>query len=113
MRFNISRLDSINKKLLVPTLLLVAILMGTLGGVLVAQQHRELTSMMESKANGLTTMLATISVQYVINYDLSALESFVKDTTKDKDVVFAEYYDAEGKSLTANVMKAPSDTSHL
>jgi methyl-accepting chemotaxis protein len=113
MRFNLFKLDSISKKLLLPALLLVMILIGALGSVLVAQQQRELRSMMESKANGLVTMLATISVQYIINYDLSALEGFVKETIKDKDVAFAEYYDAEAKSLTGNVMKAPTDTVHL
>ena len=103
MKSNLFRMDTINKKLLLPTLLLVTILIGALGSVLITQQYRELTSMMESKADSLTTMLATISEQYVINYDLSALESFVKETAKDKDVAFAEYYDADGKSLTGNV----------
>jgi methyl-accepting chemotaxis protein len=81
--------------------------------MLILQQHRELTSMMESKANSVTTMLATISEQYIINYDMTALENFVKDVTKDKDVAFAEYYDTDGASLTGNVMKAPADTSRL
>src|SRR5665811_2279417 len=113
MKSHLFRLDTINKKLLMPTLLLVTILIGALGSVLVVQQHRELTSMMENKADSLTTILATISEQYLINYDLSALENFVKDTTRDKDVAFAEYYDTDGTSLTGNVMKAPADTSHL
>jgi methyl-accepting chemotaxis protein len=113
MRFHLFRLDSISKKLILPTLLLVTLLIGALGGVLVVQQQRGLNAMMESKADSLVTMLATISVQYLINYDLSALESFVKETAKDKDVAFAEYYDAEGKSYTGNVMTAPADTSHL
>jgi methyl-accepting chemotaxis protein len=113
MKFNLFRLDTINKKLLLPTLLLVTILISALGSVLVAQQHRELSAMMESKANGLATMLATISVQYVFNYDLSALESFVRETVKDKEIAFAEYYDAGSKSLTGDVIKAPADTSQL
>ncbi len=113
MKFHLFRLDTINKKLLLPTLLLVTILIGALGGGLVTQQYRELSSMMQSKAESLTAMLATISVQYVINYDLSALENFVKQTVKDKDIAFAEYYDAEAKSLTGDIMKAPADTSRL
>ena len=113
MTLKLLRLDTINKKLLLPTLLLVMLLVGALGSILIIQQQRELTSMMESKANSLTNTLATISVQYIINYDLSALGSFVKETVKDKDVSFAEYYDADDKSLTADVMKAPADTSRL
>jgi methyl-accepting chemotaxis protein len=113
MKSHLFRLDTINKKLLLPTLLLVAILIGALGSVLTFQQYRQLTSMMESQADSLTTMLARISEPYIINYDLSALENFVKDTTKDKDVAFAEFYDTNGASLTENVMKAPAETSHL
>ena len=113
MTLKLLRLDTINRKLLLPTLLLVLLLVGALGSMLIIRQHRELTSMMESKADSLTNILATISVQYVINYDLSALGNFVKETVKDKDVAFAEYYDADAKSLTSDVMKAPTDTSSL
>lgn len=113
MKFYLFRLDTINKKLLLPTLLLVAILVCALGSVLIVQQHRELTSMMESKAEGITTMLSTISVQSMVNYDYPALEGFVKETVKDKEIAFAEYYDADAKSLTEKIMKAPADTSRL
>jgi methyl-accepting chemotaxis protein len=113
MRFRLLTLDTINKKFLLPVMLFVTLLIGALGGVLVVQQHRELTSMMESKSDSFTTMLATIAAPYVDNYDSTALEGFVKETTKDQAVAFAEYYDAEGKSLTSNVMKAPADVSQL
>jgi len=113
MKFHLFSLDTINKRLLLPTLLMVTILVGALGSLLLVQQQRLLTSMMESKANSLTSMLSSISVQYVVNYDLSALEIFVKETVKDKEIAFAEYYDTDGKSLTSDIMKAPADTSRL
>jgi methyl-accepting chemotaxis protein len=107
------RLDTINKRLLLPPLLLVMLLIGALGSVLVAQQQHLLNSMMDSKGNSLVDTLATISEPYLINFDTATLENFVKDTVKDTDVAFAEYYDSDGSSLTGNVMKAPADTSHL
>lgn len=107
------RLDSIGKKLLVPTLLLASVVLGTLGAAMVVEQDNVLHSMMQSKAEGLSKMMSTISVPYVINYDLSALEGFVKEAVKDADVAYAEFYDAEGKSLTANVMKAPASRAAL
>ena len=105
------RLDSIAKKLLVPTLLLASVVLGALGTTMVLEQDKVLTSMMQSKAEGLSKMMSTISVPYVINYDLSALEGFVKEAAKDPDVAYAEFYDAEGKSFTANAMKAPASKS--
>ena len=113
MRFQMFRLDSIKTKLILPTLLLVTLLIGALGSVLVTEQHRGLNSMMDSKANSLINMLTTISVQYLLNYDFLALEGFVREAGKDKDIAFAEYYDAEGRSLTGNIMKAPDNTSNL
>ena len=113
MQFHLFRLDTINKKLLLPTLLLVTILISSLGSFLVVQQQRVLSSMMETRSNSIVTILATIGEQYIVNYDLTALENFVKDTAKDKDVAFAEYDDTDGSSLTGNVMKAPADTSRL
>ena len=107
------KLNTINKKLLLPTLLMIAVLIGVLGTVLIIQQQRVLTSMMESKADSLTTILSTISSQPMINYDVFALQTFVKETIKDDEVGFAEYYDGQGKLLTGDVSKAPDDTSQM
>ncbi|HEY0823622.1 MAG TPA: methyl-accepting chemotaxis protein [Ramlibacter sp.] len=108
---NIFRLDSIAKKLLVPTLALAIVVLGALGTTMVVEQDKVLKSMMHSKAEGLSKMMSTISVPYVINYDLSALEGFVREAAKDGDVAYAEFFDAEGKSLTANAMKSPPNKS--
>jgi methyl-accepting chemotaxis protein len=113
MKFHLFRLDTINKKLLLPTLLLVTMMIGALGVAQIIQQQNIHKRMMDSKADSLVSMLASISVQYVVNYDLSALDIFVKQTVKDKDIAFAEYYDTDGKSLTSDVMTAPADTSRL
>ncbi len=113
MKLFLFRLDTINKRLLLPPLLLVALLIGALGSVLVAQQQHLLNSMMDSKGNSLVLTLATISEPYLINFDMATLENFVKDTVKDHEVAFAEYADTDGTSLTGNVMKAPADTSNL
>ncbi len=107
------KFDSLNKKLLVPTLLLVSVALCLLGVAMIFQQHRALQSSMESKANSTINFLEKVSATYITNYDLSALEGFVKELAKDADVNFVEFYDAEKKSITANAMKAPADTSNL
>src|SRR4051812_15577595 len=107
------RLDSIGKKLLVSTVLLAGLVLAALGATLVLQQDRALQAMMHSKADGLSKMLGKISVPYLINYDLSALEGFVKEVSRDPDVAFVEFRDAAGKSLTAGAMKSPTDKTGL
>jgi methyl-accepting chemotaxis protein len=107
------KFDSLGKKLLVPTLILVTISLAALGSAMVFQQNRALNAMMESKAMSTVNFMEKISAGYIINYDLSALEGFVKETVKDPDVEFAEFYDNNKKSLTANVAKAPANLSTL
>ena len=113
MKSHIFSLDTISKKFLLPTLFLVTILMGALSSVLVVQQERGMNLLAQSKADSLINMLTTISVQSILDFDYLALENFVKETIKDEGIEFAEFYDANGKSLTGNVVTAPADTSQL
>jgi methyl-accepting chemotaxis protein len=113
MKSRLFRLDTVNKKLLLPTLLLVTTMIGALGIAQIIEQQNIHKRMMDSKADSLVSMLASISVQYIVNYDLSALDIFVKQTVKDRDIAFAEYYDTDGKSFTSDVMTEPADTLRL
>ena len=105
--------NSLRRKLLIPTLMLITVALGLLGTVMVVQQQQALQASLTSKAESSINFLQTVSVSYIINYDLSALEGFVKEVTKDPDVAFAEFYGTDQKSLTANVMKQPENTADL
>jgi len=106
-------LDSLSKKLLVPTLLLVTLSLAALGMAMIMQQNKVSRSMMESKATGTVDFVAKVSAPFLVNYDLSALENFVREIMRDADVAFAEFYDPSGRSLTAGVTKASQDVSGL
>lgn len=107
-----STLNSISKRFLIPTLIFMVVLLGGLGTIMIKKNHDTIQSLMESKANTLADLLAQISANYVMNYDLSALEIFVKETLKDPEVAFVIFYDADKKALTES-SKAPNDTSSL
>ena len=106
------RLNSISKKFLIPNLIFMVILLGGLGALMINRNHATIRSLMESKGNALADTLAQISASYVMNFDLQALEMFVKVALKDPDVVFVVFYDADKAPLTEN-SKPPSDTSSL
>ena len=110
--YKILTLNSISKRFLIPALLFMMVLLGGLGGIMIRQNHATIESLMESKGNALADTFAQISASYVMNYDLQALETFVKVALKDPDVIFAVFYDAEKKPLTEG-SKPPSDTSAL
>ena len=102
--------NSISKKFLVPTLILTMVLLGGLGTFIVEKNHATIRSMMESKGNALADLLAQISVSYLMNYDLSALEGFVKQAMKDPELAFVVFYDGDRKALTES-SHAPEDVS--
>jgi signal transduction histidine kinase len=104
--------NSISKKFLIPTLIFMMILVGGLGTIMIKKNHATIQSLMESKGNSLADVFSQISAGYVENFDLQALEVFVKEALKDPDVVFVTFSDAEKKPLT-ETSKAPSDTASL
>src|SRR5581483_1414118 len=113
MRFGkILAWNSISKKFLIPTLIFMMVLVGGLGAVLIQKNHATIQSLMESKGNALADVYAQISASYVENFDLQALEVFVKESLKDPDVIFVVFYDAEKKPLT-ETSKPPKDLSSL
>ncbi len=105
-------LNSISKKFLIPAVLFMVILLGGLGTIMINKNHATIRSLMESKGNALADTFSQISASYVMNYDLQALEMFVKVALKDPDVVFVVFYDAEKKPLTES-SKPPTDLTSL
>lgn len=104
--------NSISKKFLVPTLIFMVILLSGLGQIIIEKNQTTVRSLMDSKGNAMAGLLAQISVNYLMNYDLSALEGFVRETLKDPEVAFVVFYDADKKPLTEN-SKAPKDIGSL
>jgi len=90
----------------------MVILLSGLGTIMINKNYFTARSLMESKGNALANTLAQISANYVMNYDLQALELFVNEALKDPDVVFAIFYDANRKPLT-ETSHPPQDTSSL
>ncbi|MFI5304157.1 MAG: methyl-accepting chemotaxis protein [Nitrospiria bacterium] len=108
----IFRFNSIRKKFLVPTLLLTVVLITVSGAIIVKMNQKTIYSMMEERGNSTANLLSHISVNYVLNYDLSALEGFVNEGLKDPTLNFIVFSDVDHKPLTDNV-KMPVQTGSL
>jgi methyl-accepting chemotaxis protein len=104
--------NAIGKKLLIPTLLLVAILFASMGVIMVRNSSLSIGNMMDSKGNAQANLLAKISPAFYANFDFSTLEQFVKETAKDTEVVFTVFYDEKKQPIT-NIVKEPADISQL
>lgn len=68
----------------------------------------QLKSTVDSNGQLLTNYLAKTSAPYITNYDLSALESFVKELTAQKQIGYVVFFSKEGQALTETV-KEPED----
>ncbi|MBL8512044.1 MAG: chemotaxis protein [Betaproteobacteria bacterium] len=99
------KLNTLAKRLLAPALLLVFAGMAVFGVVMVAQFTGTLTTQAQKGVRQNVDFIAQVSSTYISNYDLTALELFVKETSKDPDVAYMEFFDGEGKSLTADISK--------
>lgn len=102
------KLNTIGKRFLIPTLLFTVILFGGLGAFLVVKNNDTVQFMIESKGKSTASLLAEISAPYILNYDLTALEGFVRQTLNDPEVAFVVFYDHENKPLTEQ-SKVPDD----
>src|SRR5512140_2618434 len=96
------KLRSLRARLLVPALslsLLVMVAAAVAGSALVV---RHLRSGFAQQAERTVEMIAHVGTPYVTNYDLTALGTFIKEMARDQQVAFAEFFDADGKSLTSD-----------
>ena len=106
-------LTSLRARLLVPTLSLSVLVMVCAAVAGATLMVRHLSAGFGEQAVRTVEFVATVGTPYITNYDLTALGLFVKELSRDKQVAFAEFFDADGKSLTADVAKSPADTSGL
>ncbi len=112
MNKNISVLNSISKKFLIPTLLLSVVLFCTLGIFMAKNNKAAIQSMMDSKGTAIASFVTRVSADYFAIFDFSDFEKFTKALESDPEVEFALFYNAQKEPLTENP-KVPADTSSL
>ncbi len=107
------KFKSLRARLLVPALSLSILVMVAAAAIGASMVVRHLSEGFAQQAEHTVEMFAHVGTPYVTNYDLTALGTFVKEISRDKQVAFAEFFDADGKSLTSDVAKTPADVSGL
>lgn len=107
------RFRSLRARLLLPTLtlsLIVMVIAAAIGSTLVV---RNLRANFVQQSTRTVEMIAHVSTAYITNFDLLALGTFITALTRDQQVAFAEFVDAQGRPLTDNAVKAPANASGL
>jgi methyl-accepting chemotaxis protein len=92
--------DTVNKKILVPTLSMVFILLLCLGFFMTMSNNRSIQAMMDSKADGIATIISSFSAEYFAFFDFSDFESIVNALEKDPEISHATFYNSDMEALT-------------
>jgi methyl-accepting chemotaxis protein len=111
-RLGLFRTDTLEKTLLLPSLIFAVCLASALAVVSIKINNDILRSQMDDRGNAMVKYIAKSSVFYYHNFDLGALDGFVKEIIQTPDVSFAVFYDDKKTPVTIS-SKAPQDTSSL
>jgi len=106
-------MTSLRARLLVPTLTVMVIVTFAAAALAATMVARHLSGSFRAQAEHSVGFVAKFASSFFTNYDVPALGEFVKEMSRDKQVVFAEFLDAQGKSMTADVLKPPADLAGL
>jgi methyl-accepting chemotaxis protein len=107
------KINTVGTKLLIFTIVFTVILLGGLGIYMVRSNNDFAVSMMNARGESMANFMEKIGLTYISYYNLVALDTFVEQAVKDKDIVFAAYYDDQMNPLTQDIenFKEPEDTS--
>ena len=104
---------SITRRFLLLTILFTIVLISAVALVSIRSVNTLLRTQLDTRAAAMARYMAKTSVFYYRNYDLGALESFVKEITKDPDVAFAVFYDDHETPVTLSSVIPQNKGSYL
>lgn len=88
------------RKLLIPSLLLVAICLLAMGAVLSYHSSRQMDEALQSKADAITEIIAKLSAGYLVNMDYVAIDSLLFNVAKDSTIHGIGVMDAAGAKVS-------------
>ena len=106
------RVDTINKKYLIPVLLLSAILLAALGGFMAFKNKQALHASLDSKADAVADFISGFSSDYFAIFDFSDFENFKKAISSDPEVEYLSFLNAQREPLS-DALQPPADVSNM
>lgn len=103
---------SLGGKFLLPSLIFAVTLVMAVALISIKVNNDMIRSQMDSRGNAMVRYMAKTSIFYYRNFDLGALDSFIKEIIQTPEVAFAVFYDEKKKPVTIS-SKEPTDTSSL
>jgi len=104
--------DTINKKIVLPVLTLAFILLICLGVFMTVSNKNAMQSMMDSKADGIATIISSFSADYFAFFDFNDFENIVRALEKDPEIFHATFYNSDMEALT-HIKETEEDFSSM
>ena len=99
-------LNTVGKKFLIPTIVLLVLLLGLLGTSLVMMTRSSAEKMMASRGEAMASFMEQVGKNFVATYNLRELDVMTREAMKDPEIARAAFYDDQGKLLTVNALGA-------
>ncbi len=105
--------QSISRAFMLSSLVFVVSLIVVLAFISTRMANEQLRAQMNTRGQAMVNYMAKTSVYYYRNFDLGALDGFVKEIVKTPDVTFAVYYDEKKKPVTISSAEPADKTDQL
>lgn len=106
------KMKSISRTFLLSSLVFVVSFVVLLAFISIKTNNDQIRNQMDARGDAMVKYMAKTSIYYYRNFDLGALDGFVKEIIKTPDVVFAVYFDEKRNPVTIS-SKEPGDKSNL
>ena len=103
---------SISRTFLLWGLIFVVSLVVILAVITYETNNDQIRAQMDARGNAMVNYMAKTSIYYYRNFDLGALDGFVREIIKTPDVAFAVYYDEKKKPVTSSSLE-PAEKGDL
>ncbi len=112
MVLSIFKADSVAKKFLASSLVFIIALVLAMAVISLRTNNAMMREQMDARGNAMVRYIAKTSIFYYHNFDLGALDGFVKELTATPEVNFAVFFDDKKNPVTIS-SQTPKDTSGL
>ncbi len=112
MALSISTVNSLATKFLASSLIFIIALVLAMALISMRTNNSMMREQMDARGNDMVRYIAKTSIFYYHNFDLGALDGFVKEITTTPEVKYAVFYDEKKNPLT-NSSQEPKDKSEL
>jgi methyl-accepting chemotaxis protein len=104
---------SISTRFLVLTIAMVVVIFGGLGIFIATQNATALRVSLDSKSTSVADLASSTGAEYLANFNFMALDLLVENIAKDRDVVFAGFYNDKKELVTKRPMPAAMGNAQI